>query len=63
MKVFMRDSLEVAFVGKLDGNLYTVDFSKESTFHATCLMAQGQQGVAMASPASPCRHEKSSKIS
>ena len=32
VKVFKRDTLEVAFVGELDGNLYTVDFSKESTF-------------------------------
>src|SRR3954471_23408503 len=30
VKVFRRDTLEVAFVGELDGNLYTVDFSKES---------------------------------
>ena len=28
VKVFRRDTLEVAFVGELDGNLYTVDFSK-----------------------------------
>ena len=40
VKVFKRDTLEVAFVGELDGNLYTVDFSKESTFHTTCLMAK-----------------------
>ena len=44
MKVFKRDTLEVAFVGELDGNLYTVDFSKESTFHATCLMAKADKG-------------------
>src|ERR1044072_7774412 len=29
VKIFRRDTLEVAFVGELDGNLYTVDFSKE----------------------------------
>ena len=40
VKVFRRDTLEVAFVGKLDSNLYTVDFSQESTYHATCLMAK-----------------------
>ena len=44
VKVFKRDTLEVAFVGELDGNLYTVDFSKESTFHATCLMAKVDKG-------------------
>ena len=44
VKVFKRDTLEVAFVGELDGNLYTVDFSKESTFHATCLMAKADKG-------------------
>src|SRR3954471_21029558 len=32
VKVFRRDTLKVAFVGELDGNLYTVDFSKESTY-------------------------------
>ena len=44
VKDFKRDTLEVAFVGELDGNLYTVDFSKESTFHATCLMAKADKG-------------------
>ena len=44
VKVFKRDTLEVAFVGELDGNLYTVDFSKESTFHATCLIAKADKG-------------------
>src|SRR4051812_6593569 len=44
VKVFRRDTLEVAFVGELDGNLYTVDFSKESTYHATCLMAKVEKG-------------------
>ena len=44
MKVFKGDTLEVAFVGELDGNLYTVDFSKESTFYATCLMAKSDKG-------------------
>ena len=44
VKVFKRDTLEVAFGGELDGNLYTVDFSKESTFHATCLMAKADKG-------------------
>ena len=44
VKVFKRDTLEVAFVGKLDGNLYTVDFLEESTFHATCLMAKADKG-------------------
>ena len=44
VKVFRRDTLEVAFVGELDGNLYTVDFSKESTYHATCLMAKADKG-------------------
>src|SRR3954469_9814546 len=39
LKVFRRDTLEVAFIGELDGNLYTVDFSKESTYHAMSLMA------------------------
>src|ERR1041385_5853203 len=34
VKVFRRDTLEAAFFGELDGNLYTVDFSKESTYHA-----------------------------
>ena len=34
----------MAFVGELDGNLYTVDFSKESTFHTTCLMAKADMG-------------------
>ena len=57
VKVFKRDTLEVAFVGELDGNLYTVDFSKESTFHATCLMAKADVG-AMAPSASPHWHEK-----
>src|SRR4051812_44274847 len=31
VKVFRRDTLEVAFIGELDGNLYRVKFSKEST--------------------------------
>src|SRR3954470_13322372 len=44
VKVFRRDTLEVAFVGELDGNLYTVDFSKESTYHATCLMDKADKG-------------------
>ena len=44
VKVFRRDTLEVAFVGELDGNLYTVEFSKESTYHATCLMAKADKG-------------------
>src|SRR3954463_3976393 len=44
VKVFRRDTLEVAFVGELDGNLYTVDFSKESTYHATCIMAKADKG-------------------
>uniref|UniRef100_A0A8I7BEB6 Integrase catalytic domain-containing protein n=1 Tax=Hordeum vulgare subsp. vulgare TaxID=112509 RepID=A0A8I7BEB6_HORVV len=44
VKVFKRDTLKVAFVGELDGNLYTVDFSKESTFHTTCLMAKADMG-------------------
>src|SRR3954464_1622150 len=44
VKVFRRDTLEVAFVGELDGNLSTVDFSKESTYHATCLMAKADKG-------------------
>jgi len=44
VKVFRRDTLEVAFVGELDGNLYTVDFSKESTYHATSLMAKADKG-------------------
>ena len=44
VKVYKRDILEVALVGELDGNLYTVDFSKESTFHATCLMAKADKG-------------------
>ena len=44
VKVFKRDTLKVAFVGELDGNLYTVDFSKEITFHATCLMAKADKG-------------------
>ena len=61
VKVFRRDTLEVAFVGKLDGNLYTVDFFQESTYHATCLMAKADKGFAMASPASSCRHEKSNR--
>src|SRR3954465_5059057 len=44
VKVFRRDTLEVAFVGELNGNLYTVDFSKESTYHATSLMAKADKG-------------------
>src|SRR3954462_12945323 len=44
VKVFRRDTLEVAFVGELDGNLYTVDFSKESTYHASCLLAKDDKG-------------------
>src|SRR4051812_29143548 len=44
VKVFRRDTLEVAFVGELDGNLYTVYFSKERTYHATCLMAKADKG-------------------
>ena len=44
VKVFRRDTLEVAFVGELDGNHYTVDFSKESTYHETCLMAKADEG-------------------
>src|ERR1041384_5988074 len=44
VKVFRRDTLKVAFVGELDGNLYTVDLSKESAYHATCLMAKADKG-------------------
>ena len=44
VKVFKRDTLEVAFVGELDGKLYTVDFSQERTFHVTCLMAKADNG-------------------
>ena len=29
--VFKRDTLKVVFVGHVEGNLYVVDFSKEST--------------------------------
>ena len=56
VKVFKRDTLKVAFVGELDGNLYIVDFSKESTFHATCLMAKVDKGwLAGDAIATPCR--------
>src|SRR4051812_46755762 len=40
VKVLRRDTLEVALFGEFDGNLYTIDFSKESTYHATRLMAK-----------------------
>ena len=42
--IFKSDTLKVAFVGELDGNLYTVDFSKKITFHATCLIAKAGKG-------------------
>lgn len=44
VEVFKRDTLEVAFMGEQDGNLYTDDFSKESTFHPTFLMAKADKG-------------------
>jgi hypothetical protein len=44
VKVFRSDNLEVAFVGHVENNLYVVDFSKESTYSSTCLMAKADVG-------------------
>ncbi|MBI0385102.1 GAG-pre-integrase domain-containing protein, partial [Streptomyces albiflaviniger] len=45
VKVFRSDNLKVAFVGHVEDNLYMVDFSKESTHLATCLMAKADVGL------------------
>ena len=37
-------SLKVAFVGFVENNMYVVDFSKETTQIATCLMAKSDVG-------------------
>ena len=37
-------SLKIAFVGFVDNNMYVVDFSKETTHIATCLMAKSDVG-------------------
>src|SRR3954462_13558112 len=42
--VFKRDTLKVVFVGHVEGNLYVVDFSKESTHLKTCLMSKADVG-------------------
>ena len=42
--IFKRDTLKVVFVGHVEGNLYVVDFSKESTHLKTCLMAKADVG-------------------
>ena len=39
-----RKSLTVAFVGHVENDLYVVDFSKEPTIDATCLMARVDVG-------------------
>ena len=44
MTVFKRDTLKVVLVGHVEGNLYVVDFSKESTQLKTCLMAKTDVG-------------------
>src|SRR3954463_10002956 len=42
--VFKRDTLKVVFVRHVEGNLYVVDFSKESTHLKTWLMAKADVG-------------------
>ena len=42
--VFKRSNLKVVFVGHVEDNLYVVDFSKEKTHLATCLMAKADVG-------------------
>src|SRR4051812_11211963 len=44
MTVFKRGTLKVVFVGNIEGNLYVVHFSKESTHLKTCLMAKDDVG-------------------
>ena len=44
MTVFKRSNLKVVFVGHVEDNLYVVDFSKEKTHLATCLMAKADVG-------------------
>ena len=41
--ILFTKSLKVAFVGFVENNLYVVDFSKETTQIATCLMAKSDK--------------------
>ena len=42
--ILFTQTLNVAFVGFRENGLYVVDFSKETTQIATCLMAKGDKG-------------------
>ena len=42
--ILFTKSLKVAFVGFVENDLYVVDFSKETTQIATCLMAKSDKG-------------------
>jgi hypothetical protein len=49
----------LVFTGYVENGLYVVDFSKEEPFHPNMSNVQGWQGLALASLASSCQHEKS----
>src|SRR3954470_125073 len=42
--IFKRDTLKVLLVGHAEGNLYVVDFLKQSTHLETCLMSKADMG-------------------
>jgi hypothetical protein len=44
VKVFRSDNLKLVCVGRVEDNLYVVDFLKESISPSTCLIAKVDEG-------------------
>ena len=56
-------TLNVAFVGYVENNLYVVDFSGKTTTSAMCLFGKADVGLVVASPPRPRQHENFAKSS